>query len=226
MGELQRIKSGISGLDKLIDGGFPKDDTVMVRGSTGTGKTLFCLQYLYNGATELDEPGIFISFGESKDAIFQHGKIFSWDFEKLAQENKFAIIRYEPHEVASIMEEGGGTIRDTIEQTGAKRLVIDSITSYEMVFENKYKASESILSLFKMLRGWDITTVVSSEYPVTFKKSTGGKLGSLVDGIINMYYTRNKSHRARSLEIIKMRDTAHDDTINSFVISKKGIEVG
>jgi KaiC/GvpD/RAD55 family RecA-like ATPase len=79
--------------------------------------------------------------------------------------------------------------------------------------------------VFKLLRGWEITTVVTSEFPVTMDKANGGRLESLTDGIINLYYTRNENHRSRSLEIIKMRDTRHDDSINPFVISENGIEV-
>ncbi len=202
-----------------------KDGTLMIRGDTGTGKTLLCLQYLYKGATESNEPGVFISFAESKEAIVRHGETFAWDFEKLMEQNKFAVICYEPHEVASIMENGGGTIRDTVEDIGAKRLVIDPLSAYRLAFDDEYRASESILALFKLLKKWNITTIVTSEYPVNIRRPTGDRLESLTDGIINLYYTRNKSTKSRSLEIIKMRDTAHDDNINSFVISKSGLQL-
>lgn len=222
---IERVPTGVDGLDKLLEGGYIKDSTVLIRGDTGTAKTLFCLNYLYYGAKDNDEPGIYITFSESEKAIQQHGKMFGWDLETLTKENKFSVIRYEPHEVISIMDSGGGSIRDTIESLGAKRLAIDSLSTYEMVFENQYKATESVLSLFEMLHKWEITTLVTSEFPVNISRETGGRLGYLTDGIINLYYVRVDKHKFRALEIIKMRDTKHDDQINRFEIGDHGIKV-
>jgi len=223
--KIERIPSGIYGLDKLIDGGFVKNSSVMIRGDTGTCKTIFCLQYLFRGASEYGDPGVFISFSESRESILQHGRVLGWNLEELEKKEKFAVIRYEPHEVVSIMDEGGGSIRDEIESIGAKRLVIDSLTAYAILFENKYKANESVLNLFELLRKWNATTLVTSEFPVSLKRETGERLGFLTDGIINLYYTRHNAHRARVLEIVKMRDTAHNDELNTFTLDKKGVRV-
>jgi circadian clock protein KaiC len=224
-GAVERAPSGVNGLDELLEGGYVRDSTVLIRGDTGTAKTLFCLNYLYFGASEYDEPGIYITFSESEKAIHQHGNMFGWDLEGLTKKNEFSIIRYEPHEVVNIMESGGGSIRDTIESLGAKRLVIDSLSTYEMVFESKYKATESVLNLFEMLHKWDITTLVTSEFPVNISRETGGRLGYLTDGIINLYYVRVDKHKFRALEVIKMRDTKHDDKINRFEIGDTGLKV-
>ncbi|MBI5046579.1 hypothetical protein HZC07_02505 [Candidatus Micrarchaeota archaeon] len=221
-----RVPTGISGLDKLIEGGFPRNSSIMVRGGSGTGKTIFCLQWLYEGATKENEPGIFLSFAESKQAVYNHGKAFNWDLEDLTKKGKFAEIRYEPHEVASIIEEGGGTIRDTIETIGAKRLVIDSLTAYQMLFESRYKANEAILSLFEILNRWNTTTLVTSEYPVSPNRESRERLGFLTDSIINFYRLREKKGRQRYLEVVKMRDTNHNDRINPFTICKSGVIVG
>ena len=123
---IKRIPTGIEGFDDLIQGGFVEESIVVISGGPGTGKTLMSLQYLYKGATVYNEPGIFISFAESKKAIFKHGLLFGWDFEQLEKDNKFAFIKYEPHEVHRIIQEGGGTIKDTIDTIGARRLVVDS----------------------------------------------------------------------------------------------------
>jgi circadian clock protein KaiC len=224
--EVERVPSGIDGLDKLIEGGFVKDSTIMVRGGTGTGKTLFCLQYLYNGVAKYDEAGVYLSFSESESIVCQHAARFGWDLKKLNNRDKFVVARYEPHEVANIMAQGGGTIRDIVEELDAKRLVVDSLTAYEMVFESKYKANESILAFFDLLRKWDTTTLVTSEHPVTPYNESDGRLGFLTDGLLNLYHMRNNSCRTRALEVVKMRDTFHDENINNFMITKKGLKIG
>lgn len=220
---IERTPTGIYNLDRLSAGGFVRDSTVLIRGDTGTGKTIFCLQYLYKGATEYNEPGVYISFSESINAIRKHGLAFGWELGKLMDKNKLMVLRYEPHEIVNIMEQGGGSLRDSVESIGAKRIVIDSLTAYQMVFETPYQANKSILGLFEMLNKWDATTLVTSEFPVTLEHESGGRLGFLTDGIINFYNIRKKTERVRALEILKMRDTEHDNKIHFFSIGKNGI---
>ncbi|MEW6722950.1 MAG: ATPase domain-containing protein [Candidatus Micrarchaeota archaeon] len=220
-----RIPTGIPGLDRMLEGGFVRKSSVLVRGSTGTAKTLFSLQFLYHGAIEEEEPGVYISFAESREATYNHGRKFRWELEKLAGKGLFTVIRYDPHEIVKIMEEGGGLVRDTIESLGAKRLAIDSLTAYEMFFESRYKANQSVLSLFELLKRWEVTSVVTSEFPVSPKKEASDRLGFLTDGIINLYHIRMKDSRMRALEIVKMRDTVHSEEVNRFVIEKDGVKV-
>lgn len=223
--KIERVPTGIPGLDDLVCGGFVKDSTVLLQGGTGSGKTLMCLQYLYYGMMKYDEPGIYLSFAESEDIIYQHARTFSWDLKGLAARNKFAVIRYQPHEIVKIIEEGGGVIRDTVESMGAKRLVIDSLSAYEMMFENKYRANESILSLFEILRKWNTTSLVTSETVISPAKAGRGRLGFLTDGIVNLYYMRVGKHRSRAVEILKMRDTNHSDEVRVFELDRRGFRV-
>lgn len=222
---VERVPSGIPGLDGMIGGGFVKNSTNLVRGGTGSGKTLMCLQYLYHGAIQYDEPGIYLSFAESDSMVYQHGKLFNWDLEGLAARNRFAVIRYQPHEIVKIIDEGGGVIRDTVESMGARRLVIDSLTAYEMIFENTYRANESVLSLLEILRKWNTTSLVTSESSISPKKDGRGRLGFLTDGILHLYFTRRGLHRERAIEVIKMRDTVHSDEVRLFQLDRKGISV-
>jgi circadian clock protein KaiC len=223
--DLERVPSGIPGLDQMIGGGFVRQSTALLRGGTGSGKTLMCLQYLHEGIMKFNEPGVYLSFAESEDSIFKHGKTFNWDFRTLTAQNKFAVIRYQPHEIVKIIDEGGGVIRDTVESMGAKRLVIDSLTAYEMMFDTAYKANESILTLLEILRKWNTTSLVTSESPITPLMAGKGRLGFLTDCIIHLYYLRVGSHRQRALEVLKMRDTNHSDEVHLFDLDRDGISV-
>jgi circadian clock protein KaiC len=222
---IKRVSSGIPGLDPLIEGGFVKNSSILIRGDTGAAKTIFSLQYLYHGAMNMGEPGIYISFAESKEATYNHGSKFGWDLCDLTDKKMFEVIRFDPHEVVKIMDEGGGLIRDTVESIGAKRVVIDSLTAYEMFFENRYKANQSVLSLFEMLKKWEVTSIVTAELPVSLTRESSDRLGFLTEGIINLYHVRRRMSRVRALEIIKMRDTDHDQGVNLFTIGKSGLKV-
>ncbi len=224
-GQCERVGSGIPGLDNMLEGGFIKGSSILVRGDTGTAKTIFCLQYLHDGAADGDEPGVFISFAESAEAIYNHGSRFGWDLAGLGKKGRFAIIRFDPHEVVRIMEDGGGIIRDTIEEVGAKRLAIDSLTAYQMFFESQYKANQSVLGLFELLKRWEVTSLVTSESPVSLGKESADRLGFLTEGIINLYHVRQRNRRVRALEIVKMRDTAHSEFISRFTIGREGLRV-
>ncbi|MBS3067216.1 hypothetical protein J4450_00820 [Candidatus Micrarchaeota archaeon] len=220
-----RIKSGIAGFDELTGGGIEERSVILIRGGTGTGKTIMCLQYLYTGAAKYNEPSLFLSFAESKESIYSHGLKFGWDLKELEKKKKFTFVRYAPHEIVKVMEEGGGTIRDTIESIGAKRLVIDSLSAYALLFENEYKANQSILNLFEMLHAWNCTTLVTSEKPVDPYILDSERLGFLTDGIINLYYLRKDNRRKRSLEVLKMRNTNHSDKLFNFMIGKNGVAI-
>lgn len=222
---IERVPSGIPGLDELIGGGFVKNSTVLIQGGTGSGKTLLCLQYLYKGATVYNEPGVYLSFAESEPLIQQHGTLFGWDFKELAKEDKFKVIRYQPHEIVKIIDEGGGVIRDTVEAMGAKRLVIDSLSAYEMLFDNKYRANESILTLLEILRKWNTTSLVTSEKAISPIIAGKSRLGFLTDGILNLYYLRHGMHRDRAVEVLKMRDTQHSDEVRIFNLDSSGLSV-
>jgi circadian clock protein KaiC len=89
---LDIVPTGVLGLDELISGGFPRGRIVLVIGGPGTGKTLLASQFLYNGISEHNENGIFVSFDESKNHLFSEMLKFGWDFKKAEEENKLAFI--------------------------------------------------------------------------------------------------------------------------------------
>jgi len=224
---IKRVPTGITGLDELIEGGFENGSSVLLVGSAGTGKTLFALQFLYEGAVKYNEPGVFISFEEDKHSLYRHSSNFNWNFKKLEKEEMFKVMKYKPHQVEKLMEEGGGTIRDAIRKMGAKRLVIDSITSYGLLFKDDYQKRENILSFFDLLYKWGCTTLVISELPPKLAEVKEGSVGFLTDAIISLYYSKeeNKGVRVHSCEILKMRGTKHTNKLLAIGFEPEGIVV-
>jgi len=223
----KRVPTGIEGFDNLINGGFERNSIVLLAGSAGTGKTLFSMQFLYEGITKYNEPGIFISFEEDETSLLQHAMDFKWDFKKLQKEDKFRLLFFKPHQVTKILEEGGGQIRDALGDIGAKRVVIDSITSYGLLFSDEYKRREKILEFFSLLRKWGITTIVVDENDPSQVEKEEGSISFISDAVISMYYRHDeeKGIRTHSLEIMKMRGTSHTNKLCAVNFESDGLVV-
>lgn len=224
-GRLDRVASGIEGLDELIEGGFERNSVILVCGDAGTGKTTFALQFLYNGIMKYNEPGIFITFEESKSSLYKHVSNYGWDLEGLENKGKFAVVEYRPHQIAELLREGGGAIRDVIESIKAKRIAVDSLTSYSMLFKTPYESREAILTLFNILRSWKCTSMVISEVTANFDRRDNIGVEFLTDAALLLYYSRQDGSKIRALEILKMRGTRHIDKICPIRFDKDGIVV-
>ncbi len=222
-----RVPTGINGFDELIEGGFEKNSIVLLVGSAGTGKTLLSLQFLYEGATKYNDNGVFISFEETKEPLYKHSLQFGWDFEKLEKEGKFKLLFFKPHQIVKIIEEGGGQIRDALSEINAKRVVIDSITAYGLLFRDEYKKREKILEFFSLLGKWGITSLVIAEELPSRVESQEGSIAFISDAVISMYYHHDeeKGIRIHSLEILKMRGTKHTNKLCAINFEEDGIHL-
>ncbi len=222
--ESMRVPSGIPGLDDLCEGGFEKNSTLLVMGGAGSGKTIFLTQFVYAGASFYNEPGIFLSLEEQADKLRKHAMSFGWDLKSLEDEGKLAILNYKPHEIRKLSEEGGGLIWDTISEIGAKRIVIDSLSSYVVLFGNLYEAREAQLTLFEMIRKWKCTTVLSGEAVRNASVRTKYGMEYLTDAVIALHHPKHNNARIRALEIFKMRGTNHSNKICPFeIVSNEGL---
>lgn len=225
--DTSRVKTGINGFDELIEGGFERESIVLVVGASGTGKTLLSLQFLYRGALEYNESAVFISFEEDRESIRKHTAQFGWDFEKLEAENKFRLLEFKPHQVTKILEEGGGQIRDALAEVHAKRVVVDSITAYGLLFRDEYKRREKILEFFNLLRRWGVTSLVIAEDSPEDVEKEEGSIGFISDAIISLYYAHDEERgiRIHSLEVLKMRGTKHTNKVCAVNFESDGLTI-
>lgn len=220
------VPSGIPGLDELIGGGFEAAGTTLVMGEAGCGKTTLAAQFLYQGAAKYGEPGVMLSFEEPSSSIIKHMAKYGFGFAALEEQNLFASINYKPHEVKKLVDEGGGLIWDTISSLGAKRLAIDSLTSYAMLFESLYQAREAELLLFELLRKWDCTTILTAEGLQTERMRITTGMEYLTDGVILLHHPRYQSSRYRAIEVLKMRGAKHSEKMCPFeFVDTGGIKV-
>ncbi len=229
-GRVRRVPTGIPGFDELVEGGFEEKTNTLLAGYAGTGKTTYSMQFLYNGAVRWNEPGVYLSFAESKESIFRHCLNFGWDFYTLEKQGLVRHLFYKAHQVNKLLEEGGGTVRDTIAEIGAKRLVIDSITAYGLLFRDDYKQREALLLFFEMLVKWGCTSLIIAEQMTGGVDVRAGEIGFLTDGIISFSYAQRLDEegsaiRHHMLEILKMRGTDHYNGVVEMQFTKQGITV-
>jgi len=240
---MSRVPSGIPGLDDMLTDGFISGDIVLVTGSPGSGKTTLGLQYLYHGATEHGEPGIFVTLEESPARVIRNAWQFGWDLERLVKENVMRVIHADPvayaHYIptrdsdddmhldvgARIVETLSKHIEHRVSEIGAKRVFIDSITSLK-ISQARFQARFAIMELIKNLENLGCTTMLSSEI-------TSGALAYesfsveeyLSEVVIRMHVVRVAGGRIRAIEILKMRGGKHDDMLRPYAILDTGLVI-
>jgi len=211
--ERKFIKSGIPGLDEVLGGGILEGSIVTVSGPTGAGKSTFAAQFIHNGATGSDEPGLYISIEESRKDFFFHISGYKWDFGSLERDRKFILLDYPIHEVDQIVNQSGA-IAEIISSTGVKRVVIDSIMPIALYFKNDEERRTGFLKFIENLRKWNTTTLIVSEdmknHPVS-RPGSEYSIESFTDGWVNLFfrYDDRNMERMRYVEVVKMKGVNH-----------------
>jgi KaiC/GvpD/RAD55 family RecA-like ATPase len=236
--EESRVKSGIKGFDKLLNGGLPNFGTYLITGAAGTGKSLLGIEFLYRGATEFDEPGVFITMDEPPDRLRSHIKqSFGWDLEKLEKEGKLAIVDAISARVSAPSNEKyilrRGEIDSILYKTanivgelGAKRMVLDSIVSLAYQYDSIFDLRRDIQRLCYGISQLNCTFLITTEIPSGSPKLSRFDIEEfVVDGIILLKIEQETDKYVRKLVIRKMRGTTHDMKEHNFNITDKGIEI-
>ena|SRR3989338_3616784 len=220
-----KISTGLKTLDAITEKGFEKNSTNLIIGGSGSGKSIFSIQFLIDGIRK-GEKCLYVTFEEEKEEFFSNMKELGWDLEKYEKEGKFLFLAYTPEKVKKMLEEGGGDIENTVLTNKIQRIVIDSITSFAMLFNQEVERREATLELFSLLRKWNCTSVLTYERdPLVEKKTTSRVLEFESDSIILLYFVRLKKKRERFLEVYKMRGTKHSTEIFPYTIGKGGIKL-
>jgi KaiC/GvpD/RAD55 family RecA-like ATPase len=221
----KRVRSGIPGFDELVGGGLLQSSVVLVGGDTGTGKTTFAQQFLYAGATKFGENGMYISFSQSKEDFNRSATEFGWNFGALEKQGSIVFDRYQPKDVLEIVREGGGSIRDVIESNKIRRLVIDPLSAYSMMFENEFKEQQEMLELFELLRVLGCTTIGVVDEQAALEGHPTSRAEFMSDGIVRLSNVHKRGVRVRAVEIVKMRYSPVRDKVCGMRIGKDGIAV-
>jgi circadian clock protein KaiC len=220
----KRTQTGIEGLDRLVEGGFPRSSMIVLAGSPGSGKTIASAQYLHHGATKLGEKGVYISFGERKEVFFENMERFGLDFKELEKDGKFKFL--------DLMTTSNAAVSDTLElaldevrRMKAQRLVLDSFSALASSFTNKTEARIILQLLEKLMRDSGCTTLLLVEIPMGQAGLGLGFEEFVSDGIILFETVEVRSGIQKRAIIRKMRGTNHNQNFCKIVISDQGLSL-
>ncbi len=232
-----RIRTGIPGLDVLLDNGFPSGKVVLILGEPGTGKTILCSQFLHWGASEGDEKGVYVGMNEPKPRFMTEMNALGMDFARLEKDNRFAYV--DATEVRRIPEQArvgripvGGRelglvnlidlVQEGIDKLSPRRVVVDSISDLVFRFPKIEERRPAVLDIVEVLQSTGTTCLLTSELPSTGVDRILQPEEYLAEGVILL---RMLKDGARSLQVLKMRGSKVDSIPRPYVIKDNGLEV-
>ena len=238
-----RVATGISGLDELMDGGLPRGRTILLSGTCGTGKTTLAIQFLFNGITKFNENGILVTLEQNSSEIHSDMLVLGMDLKKLEDGNRLVIIDTSLAKVGvkdwmcqpQTGRGGSFTLRpgefsienltamivDTAKKTDAKRVVIDSLPALDYLIKDKDDIRRTLISINYELKAQGLTTVILTEGDDDESVSKHGVEEYISDGVIILRI--NEALDSRTLKIRKMRVTKHSLKPATFELTPHGV---
>jgi len=224
--EIPRLDLGIEGLDQMIQGGIPRRHLIVAIGGAGTGKTTFGLQFLHHGLQQ-GEKGVFITLEQSHEAIIATGNEWGWDFAEYEDKDMLAIVDLDPVEMANSLDNIQAELPTLIQDFGADRLVLDSVSLLEMMYDNVAKRRTEIFDFTRALKKAGVTTFLTSEASETNPYSSRhGIIEYLTDAVFVLRYIRGDMQETRlAVEIQKIRNANHSRETKPYDLTDEGISV-
>lgn len=230
------VKTGIEGLDQLLDKGIPRGSSVIIAGGAGSGKTIMCLQTIYNAAKD-GKKVLYMSFEETEERLLDHMKAFGWDVAKLPNRKDFVVKMCSIYDITRLLEammaKAEGDLMIDINPIMIPKgfkpdiVVIDSVTAIASAFQGKDTYRSYIENLFRYLQREGVTSFMiteTEEVPTVF--SPTGVEEFLADGVIVLYSLRKGDIRQNAIEVLKLRGASHMKKVVAMrVVSGVGIEV-
>ena len=239
-----RVKTGIAGLDELVEGGFVKNDVYLLTGPPGSGRTTFGIQFLIQGAQQ-NEKGLFIALTETPTNVIKHMSRFKFNLVKYVKEKKIFFMDYSSElfdkpnkklraEESDIFDLSGEqtTSKDLFEKigpviskTGTERLVIDSTLALSFLTKSRETEVKQIAKYINALKQLEVTTILLSEL---IDPNLDRFEHYLCSGIINMHHfpKNNETEMRRAIQLLKFRGTKHDSMLHPISFTESGLKVG
>jgi KaiC domain protein len=224
---LSRVRTGVPGLDEMLQGGFPEGHMVVVMGSFGTGKTTLGLQFLMEGLSQ-GEHCIFISLEEDKDSVVKNASSFGWDLSGPVDEKKLGLFKLEPSDAKTTITRIRSELPKFVKSFGAKRVVIDSVSLLNMMFSDDSDRRSNLFNLTQLLRTTGATSILTAEVKDENPRSSRDGLAEYTaDGVLLLQSDENRESGEVQLtvRVLKMRRTAHSRRVKPYSITDKGLVV-
>ena len=217
-----RAKLGISNIDDLLGEGVPAGSSFIVSGVAGTGKTLLSLEFIYRGAKEFGEKGIYFSFEETEDRLRAEARGMGWDMDGLIKKGMIEVVFIPQPDI--IVEKHLLMMNDRIHQLKAKRIAIDSVSLFVHKVIDPQTVREKIFQLATLVQKAQGIGFFATDIPYgSDKLSRFGVEETVVDGVILLTSSEKALNRERFIEIYKLRNTAHLSGRHKMEITSDGI---
>ena len=225
--DAKRLSIGTPALDEMLGGGIPEGDSLLIAGSSGTGKSLLATQFIAAGIRD-GEPGIVAVFEERPEEYAARAESFGLDLDTPIKEGMLKVIYLRPLDLS--VDETMQEILDAIKTTGAKRLVIDSLAGFEMALAPGFRTDfrESLYRMIYSLTGIGVTILSTVEMEESFTELLFStySISFLTDDIIRLRYVEIEGELRKVMMVVKMRRGAHSRDIREYEITSKGVVVG
>jgi len=236
---MERVPSGIEGLDELMGGGFPQGQSVVISGVPGSGKTTFGMEFLYKGATEYDEPGVYITLEESRESIIKNMMNFKMDLEKLISKRKILLVDANPIRGGTILTDSGQhtgftefkayglseMIRQKVREIDAKRIVVDPLSALLMHYRDEFEKRMEVARLLIGISSLNCTSLLTTEHRAYEEIQRFTIEHFIADGVILLEMLNTAGGIVRGIQIVKIRGVKHDFDFHLYHITEKGIVV-
>ena len=228
--QLPKVLTGIEGLDTITNGGLPKGRPTLVCGNTGCGKTLLAMEFLVKGATQFNEPGVFMAFEESTKDLVANVASLGFDLKGLIASKKIAVdfVYIERDQVAQAGEYNLDALfirsGSAIDAIGAKRVVLDTIESLFSSLPNQAILRAELRRLFRWLKDKGVTAIITGESGVDTISRQG--LEEYVSDCVILLDNRVEDQiGTRRLRIVKYRGSLHGTNEYPFLIDEDGLSL-
>ncbi len=226
MSSIELTKTGVEGLDDILNGGVVKHSTTLISGNPGAGKSILGLQYIYNGVELFDEKGIFLTFEENRDDLRQAAESIGFDnWQRYVEDGR---IRVYDKQVLLRENDFGAAIDillEALDNDDYERLVLDSLTMFQLFFESEREQRTYLLKFTDILRENGLTTLMTNEQGTVFPETDIGLESFLTDGNIFLLQTPTDSGVNRYVWVAKMRKQNIDSDIFPVEITQGGLTV-
>ena len=220
---VERVNSGISGLDDVMAEGFWRGSSTLIAGPTGAGKTIMGIHFLTAGSLK-GEKGIYIGFQENPTQLYRLMNTFGWDAETLVKEGTFELMYQSPVELQ--LDKVANDLFSRVRTGETKRVVIDALGDLQRSSIDPRRFVEFIYAISQWFAVRNVTSLILSELPYLFEIQgiTEGEVSNMSDNVILLQF-KPEPKLVRTLRIIKTRGSAHDASEHELQITNKGVVV-
>jgi circadian clock protein KaiC len=223
----ERLSTGVPGMDKMIGGGVIAGDAVMLTGPAGSGKSTMATQFMVAGLAA-GETGVIAVFEEYPEEYIARANARNPVVGKMIASGKLEVIYLRPLDLS--VDETLFEILEGVERTRAKRVVIDSLSGFEVALAPTFREDfrESLYRLVGTLTATGVTVFMTAEISEPFPEArfTAEKVSFITDEIIVQRYVEIEGELRRVMAVIKMRGSDHSHEFRMYEVTSKGVVVG